>query len=66
MLCKASLVWFRFFRRKTHFWIALAIAASQFVCSCGTARDREKVRMMLALARINFVGVLEFMNELLW
>lgn len=66
MLCKTSLIWFRFFRRKTYPWTTLAIAACKVVYSCGIERDKEQVRLMVALARINFVGVLEFMNELLW
>lgn len=66
MLCKTSLVRFRFFRRKTYLWTTLVLAACKFVCSCGIERDKEQVRLMVALAKINFVGVLEFMNDLLW
>jgi hypothetical protein len=66
MLCKTSLVWGRFFRRKTNPWTTLAIAACKVVCSCGIERSRENVRLMVALVRIDAVKVLEFMNELLW
>ncbi|MBW4662816.1 MAG: hypothetical protein KME01_01215 [Chroococcus sp. CMT-3BRIN-NPC107] len=66
MLYKTSFVWFRFFRRKTYSWMILAIAACKVVYLCGTAQDKEKVRLIIALAKIDFVKFYAFMNDLLW
>ena len=66
MLCKTSLVWLRFGRRKTYPWITLVIASYKIACFGEVERDREKARLMMALAKINFVGVLELLNDLLW
>jgi hypothetical protein len=66
MLCRTSLVWFRFLRRKAYPWVTLATAACKIAYSSRIERDREKARLMLALTRINVVSVLELMNELLW
>ena len=64
--CKTSIVWLRFFRRKTYPWIILVITAYKLVYLCGNEQEREKVRLMIALARIDFVAVYAFMNDLLW
>lgn len=53
-------------RRKINLWTTLAIAACKIVCLDGVERDREIVRFMAALAKIDFVGVYAFMNDLLW
>ncbi len=65
MLSK-TLVWFRLVRRKTHPWAILAIAACKLVHSRGVEQDREKVRLMTSLAKIDFVSIYAFMNDLLW
>lgn len=65
MLCKNSFVWFRFWRRKTYPWQTLAIASCKIVWMCGE-QDREKTRLMLALTKIDFVGVYSLLNDLLW
>ena len=44
----------------------LAIASCNIACFCKVERDREKARLITALAKINFVGVLELLNDLLW
>ena len=64
--CKTSIIWLRFFRRKTYPWIILAIAACKFVYLCGNEQDREKARLMATLAKIDFVAFYAFMNDLLW
>jgi hypothetical protein len=64
--CRTPLVWVRLFRRKIYSWATLAIAAYKLVYFCGTEQDKEKVRLMMALAKIDFVTVYAFMNDLLW
>ncbi len=68
MLYKTSFVWFRFFRRKTYFLVILAIASCKVIYLCGTEKDKEKekARLQVALAKIDFVKVYTFMNDLLW
>mgnify|MGYP005842264521 CR=1 FL=1 len=66
MLCRTSLVWLRFFRRKIYPWTTLAIAACKIPCACRLERTREIVRLMVALTRIDAVAVCEFLNDLLW
>lgn len=65
MLCKTS-VWFRLFRRQNHPMIILAIAACKVIYLCGTQQDKEKIRLMVAVAKIDFVKFYAFMNDLLW
>ncbi len=66
MLYKTSFVWFRFFRRKTYPWIILGLATCKVIYLCGTEQDKEKVRLKVALAKINFVKFYALMNDLLW
>ncbi len=66
MLCKTSFVWLRYFRRKTYPWIIIAIATSRFTYLDATEKEREKVRLMMALAKIDFVKFYAFINDLLW
>ncbi|WP_009632769.1 hypothetical protein [Synechocystis sp. PCC 7509] len=66
MLYKTSFVWFRFFRRKTYPWVIIAIASSKVICSNGTEKTKEQVRLMVTLAKIDFVKIYGFMNDLLW
>lgn len=61
-----TLVWFRFWRRKTYPWAILVIATCKLVHLRGIEQGREKVRLMTALAKIDFVAVYAFMNDLLW
>lgn len=65
MLCKTS-VWFRLFRRKTYHWMILVIATCKVIYLCETQQDKEKIRLMVALAKIDFVKFYAFMNDLLW
>lgn len=64
MLSK-TLVGFRLVRRKTYPWAILAIAAYKLVHLRGIEQDKE-IRLMIALAKIDFVSVYAFMNDLLW
>lgn len=66
MLCKKPFIWFRLFRRQTYHWMILAIAACKVIYLCGTQQDKEKIRLMVALAKIDFVKFYAFMNDLLW
>lgn len=66
MLYKTSFVWFRFVRRKTYLWMSLAIATSKVIYSNETEQNKEKVRLMVTLAKIDFVKIYAFMNDLLW
>lgn len=61
-----SFVWLRFLRRKTYPWIISAIAAYKLVYLYGNEQEREKVRLRIALTKIDFVAIHAFMNDLLW
>ncbi len=65
MLSK-TLVWFRLVRRKTYPWAILAIATYKLVHLRGIEQDKEKSRLMTAVAKIDFVSIYAFMNDLLW
>lgn len=56
----------RFLRRKAYPWTALAVAPGKVLWLWGTERDREKACLMMALAKIDFVGAYAFLNDLLW
>ncbi|WP_026732615.1 hypothetical protein [Fischerella sp. PCC 9605] len=64
--CRTSRFWFRLFQRKTYPWTTLVIASCKIVYCCGIERDREKVRLLLAMTKIDFVRVYQFLNDLLW
>lgn len=66
MLYKTSFVWFRFFRRKTYSWLILAIATSKVIYLCGSEQEKEITRLKVALAKIDFVKIYAFINDLLW
>lgn len=59
-------VWLRLLRRQSYHWMILAIATCKVIYLCGTQQDREKARLQIALARIDFAFVYAFMNDLLW
>ncbi|OKH13373.1 hypothetical protein NIES592_15030 [Fischerella major NIES-592] len=63
---RTSLVWWRLFRRKIHPWITLVTAGCKIIYSCGIEQDQEKVRFLLAITKIDFVGVYQLLNDLLW
>jgi hypothetical protein len=62
---RTSLVWFWLIRR-TYPWITLFIIGCKIIYSVGIQQDREKVRFMLAMTKIDFVRVYQFLNDLLW
>ncbi len=66
MIYKSPLVWLRFFRRKTSPLMTIAIASSKVIYLCGTEQKREKNRLAVALAKIDFVKFYAFINDLLW
>jgi len=66
MLCKTPFVWLRFFRRQTYHWMILAIATCKVIYLCETQQHKEKIRLMVSLAKIDFVKFYAFMNDLLW
>lgn len=59
-------IYLRLWRRKTYPWVALALAACRVIYLCGSEQEREKVRLMVALTKIDFVCVIEFINDLIW
>ena len=66
MRYKSPFVWLRLFRRKTSPLMTIAIALSKVIYLCGTEQQKEKTRLQVALAKIDFVKVYAFMNDLLW
>ena len=65
MAYKLSRAWFRLARRKSYPWWVLMLAVLQ-VASCSSERNQANVRLMTALVKIDVVGVMALMNELLW
>jgi hypothetical protein len=63
MLCKSFRIWI--FRR-TYPWATLAIAAYRLKCLNNVNRNREKIRFLMAYFKIDFAGILSFMNDLLF
>ena len=66
MIYKSPFVWLRFFRRKTSPLVTKEIASSKVIYLCGTEQKREKNRLAIALAKIDFVKFYAFINDLLW
>ena len=66
MIYKSPFVWLRFFRRKTSPFVTIAIASSKVIYLCGTEQKKEKNRLAVALAKIDFVKFYAFINDLLW
>ena len=59
-------VGFRFLRPKFYPWIVLAIALFRIATSSGVNRTYAKIRYWSAMTKINFAGVYELLNDLLW
>lgn len=53
-------------RRTLYPWMVLAIAICRIVSTTGVERDRERVRWMKTLTKIDAVALISFLNELLW
>jgi hypothetical protein len=56
----------RFLRPKFYPWIVLAIAPFRIATSSGVDRTYAKIRYWSAMTKINFAGVYELLNDLLW
>lgn len=63
---RSSHVRFRFLRYQFSPWIVLAIAPFDLLCSSGVNRTTAKIRCLKAMSKIDFAGVYEFINDLLW
>ncbi|AKG24639.1 hypothetical protein [Calothrix sp. 336/3] len=55
-----------FVRKKFSPWLTLAIAPIKLCCSSGMKRTQEEIRCMVAMSKIDFVGVYAVLNDLLW
>ncbi|PSB27076.1 hypothetical protein [Stenomitos frigidus] len=56
----------RFLRYKFSSCFTLAIAPLSLLAASRVHRTHAKIRCMLAIGRINFVGVYGLINDLLW
>lgn len=65
-LAKYGYVGLRFLRYQYSPWLVLAIAPLKMPFASGVARVQEQVRYFRAIARIDFIGVYELLNDLLW
>ncbi len=63
MLCKTSRIWIL---RRTYPWATLAITAYRLKYLNGVKRNKEKLRFLTAYFKIDFAGILSFMNDLLF
>jgi hypothetical protein len=63
--CKISWLWFLLVR-KTYPWTTLLITALRIFSQRGLQRYREQARFWMAYAKIDFVGVMAAMNDMLW
>jgi hypothetical protein len=57
---------FRFVRCQYFPWLAPAIAPLRLLLASAVERIHEQVRYFKAIARIDFVGVYELLDDLLW
>ncbi|NJL85371.1 MAG: hypothetical protein HC886_04425 [Leptolyngbyaceae cyanobacterium SM1_1_3] len=58
--------WFRFVRYRCSPWWTLAIAPLSLLFVSGVKRTHMQIRYLSAIARIDFAGVYELLNDLLW
>ncbi|MEB3355809.1 MAG: hypothetical protein VKK04_03625 [Synechococcales bacterium] len=65
-LVQVCCVGFRFLRFKCHPWMALAIAPIHLLSASERQRTVTRIRCMRALSKIDFAGVYELLNDLLW
>lgn len=65
-LSPAIRVGVRWFRYRIHPWMTLAIAPVRLLFASDFQRTHEKNRYQVAMSRIDFVEVYEFLNDLLW
>lgn len=56
----------RFLRSKCSPWLRLAIAAIRCFSVSGRQRTYAQTRCVSALVRIDFVGLYQLLNDLLW
>ncbi|MBW4694045.1 MAG: hypothetical protein KME27_20050 [Lyngbya sp. HA4199-MV5] len=47
-------LWFRFARRKVMPWLVLVTSTLKLAWVCGTAQTKEQIRLMTAIAHIDF------------
>ena len=59
-------VGYRFLRKKSDPWWALTIAPLKLLCSSGDRRTYEQLRYLRALGQINFIGVYDVLDSLIW
>ncbi|MGF1480424.1 MAG: hypothetical protein ACFB4I_13190 [Cyanophyceae cyanobacterium] len=57
---------FRFLRYRFSPWIALVKALLDLLFAAGVNRATAKIRYLRAIGKINFAGVYEVINDLLW
>jgi hypothetical protein len=65
-LIRWSYIRLRFLRYQFSPWLTLAIAPLKLLFASGTQRTYEQVRFLKSISKINFVGVYELLNDLLW
>ncbi|MBD2463678.1 hypothetical protein H6G89_22005 [Oscillatoria sp. FACHB-1407] len=65
-LLQYGYIGFRFVRYKCSPWFVLVIAPFKLFLTSGVERTRVQVRYFSAIARIDFVGVYRFLQDLLW
>lgn len=65
-LIQSSYIGFRFVRYKCYPWLTLAITPFKLLFSTGVQRTQVQIRYLRAISKINFAGMYEVVNDLLW
>lgn len=65
-LLRYGCIGFRFVRHKCSPWLVSAIALLKLVFASGAEWIHKQIRYFSAIARIDFVSVYGFLNDLLW
>ncbi|MEO1299844.1 MAG: hypothetical protein AAFW75_29555 [Cyanobacteria bacterium J06636_16] len=60
---RMGVCWWRY---QIHPWMTLMIAPFRWLFSSGKQCIHEEIRCQVAISRIDFVEVYEFLNDLLW
>lgn len=61
-----SCIGWRFVYNQCAPWLMLAIASIKLIFVSGVERSYVRIRYFSAIARIDFIGVYELFNDLLW
>lgn len=65
-LIQGGYIRWRLLRLKISPWLTLGIAPLQWCLSSGVQRTHVQIRCMGAVGKIDFAGIYELLNDLIW